>query len=120
MAAVAVLIYPLLLAVWMIALGATAVYDDMSISLRVDLHFRALGTCWKSVLGIFVRLFVFALLAAAVSVAFAPDPSSPSNLVVTALPAIVIQVYVALDVAHMIGLTFRRHGRALAAIYHRG
>lgn len=101
-AAVSLLSYCL----WQIALGATAVYDDWSFALRVDLHLRAIAKCWDSILRLFV-LRVF--LLGAVILALASFAAPPILLIATP--------FLTLSSAHFIGLTFRERKEAMDIVY---
>lgn len=109
--------------IWAVGLGATAVYQDIAFTIRVDLHLRALLKCWKSVAAMFawfVLLLLGGALASSVALAvLAPDLdlTSPSPGLAATLPAAVLGPYYLLEGSHLVGLLFRRQKEELASIY---
>ena len=113
-----VLVYPLLVGLWAMGLGATAVFQDFKIPIRIDLHFRAFARCWKSVIGMLFQLFLI-LIGGGILMTILLEGSNPRNQLIAALPAIGIVSYLFVEGPHLLGLVFRRHRDKLAAIYAR-
>ena len=88
---------------WAIAVGATAVYRDWRVSIRLDLHLRVLQRCRSSV-GVFL-LRCLALLATGAFLSVVP-------LLNLAAPA-----WMLICLGHLIGLFFRDEQEALGSIY---
>lgn len=98
----------LCLGLWLMALGATAIYDDWSFAVRADLHLKAVWKCKTAGLAFIVRnVVVLAVMGLTIAVA---GPFKP--LLMLASP-----FYLILANAHFVGLLFRENESTLTAIY---
>ncbi len=94
-----------------VALGAAAIYDDLTAAFRIDLHIQAMQVFGKNLFFLVAFSMVLYLLGGVVFLVVSQVP------IFAGLLGLAVNTYCLFLGAHLVGLLFRRHESEIIAVY---
>ena len=95
----------------LVALGASAIYDDLTAAFRIDLHLQAMRVFGRNLFFLVAFLMALYLLGGAAFLVALQVPIFANLL------GLAVNTYCLFLGGHLVGLLFRRHESEIVAVY---